>query len=339
MGASYDAGTYRESLARCAELLGHGSWPGVQARALAEGLFSGLGLACFVEPTAYGTASFGMRKMTIVPGYERATLRMDPSGSVIVMAGTQRHGQGHATSYAQIVADALGIDPGRVRLRQGDTELAPRTAWVPSPAVRSWPGRGHRPGLGGPGRAARVIAAHLIEAAPASAQLADGRAQVRGDPATSVPIDELAPTAHHAAHLLPDGLGRGLEATAAFDPEGTFSNATHGAIVEVSPDTGGVRLVRYVVVEDCGVMINPMIVDGQVAGGVAQGIGAALFEELPFDGSGQPVCGSFVDYLLPTAATCPYPRSTTFWHAHDEDADRREGNGGRAAPSALRQPC
>jgi carbon-monoxide dehydrogenase large subunit len=100
-------------------------------------------------------------------------------------------------------------------------------------------------------------------------------------------------------------LGRGLEATAAFDPEGTFSNATHGAIVEVSPDTGGVRLVRYVVVEDCGVMINPMIVDGQVAGGVAQGIGAALFEELPFDESGQPVCGSFVDYLLPTAADLP----------------------------------
>jgi carbon-monoxide dehydrogenase large subunit len=151
----------------------------------------------------------------------------------------------------------------------------------------------------------RAIAAHLIEAAPGDVELADGRAQVRGDPATSVPIDELARTAHHAAHLLPDGLGRGLEATAAFDPEGTFSNATHGAIVEVSPETGGVRLVRYVVVEDCGVMINPMIVDGQVAGGVAQGIGAALFEELPFDESGQPVSSSFVDYLLPTAADLP----------------------------------
>ena len=305
MGASYDAGTYRESLARCAELLGHGSWPGVQARALAEGRLWGLGLACFVEPTAYGTASFGMRKMTIVPGYERATLRMDPSGSVIVMAGTHSHGQGHATSYAQIAADALGIDPGRVRLRQGDTELVPH-GWG------TFASRSIVAGGGAIARASadlagqlRAIAAHLIEAAPGDVELADGRAQVRGDPATSVPIDELARIAHHAAHLLPDGLGRGLEATAAFDPEGTFSNATHGAIVEVSPDTGGVRLVRYVVVEDCGVMINPMIVDGQVAGGVAQGIGAALFEELPFDESGQPVCGSFVDYLLPTAADLP----------------------------------
>src|SRR5260221_9658568 len=130
-------------------------------------------------------------------------------------------------------------------------------------------------------------------------------ARARSDPATSVPIAELARTAHHAAHLLPDGLGRGLEATASFDPEGTFSNATHGAVVEVSPSTGGVRLVRYVVVEDCGVMINPMIVDGQVAGGVAQGIGAALFEELCFDETAQPVSGSFVDYRVPTAADLP----------------------------------
>jgi carbon-monoxide dehydrogenase large subunit len=304
-GACYDAGTYRESLARCAELLGFGDWPAVQARAQAEGRLVGLGLACFVEPTAYGTASFGMRKMTIVPGYERATVRMDPSGSVIVMAGTHSHGQGHATTYAQIVADALGIDPGRVRLRQGDTELVPH----------GWGTFASRSIVAGGGAIARAsadlagqlreIAAHLIEAAPGDVELADGSARVRGDPATSVPINELARTAHHAAHLLPDGLGRGLEATASFDPEGTFSNATHGAVVEVSPSTGGVRLVRYVVVEDCGVMINPMIVDGQVAGGVAQGIGAALFEELCFDSSGQPVSGSFVDYLVPTAADLP----------------------------------
>jgi aerobic carbon-monoxide dehydrogenase large subunit len=305
MGASYDAGTYRESLAQCAGLLGYGDWPAEQARARAEGRLAGLGIACFVEPTAYGTASFGLRKMTIVPGYERATVRMDPSGSVIVLAGTHSHGQGHATTYAQIVADALGIDPDRVRLRQGDTELVPH----------GWGTFASRSIVAGGGAIARAsadlagqlreIAAHLMEAAPADLELAGGKAQVRGDPATSVPIAELARTAHHAAHLLPDGLGRGLEATASFDPEGTFSNATHGALVEVSPSTGAVQLIRYVVVEDCGVMINPMIVDGQVAGGVAQGIGAALFEELCFDESGQPVSGSFVDYLVPTAADLP----------------------------------
>jgi len=304
-GASYDAGSYRESLARCAELLGYPDWPAVRARALADGLLAGFGLSCFVEPTAYGTAAFGMRKMTIVPGYERATIRMDPTGSVIVMAGTHSHGQGHATTYAQIVADGLGIDPGRVQLRQGDTELVPH-GWG------TFASRSIVAGGGAIARASadlagqlRAIAAHLIEAAPGDVELAGGRAQVRGDPASSVPIDELARIAHHAAHLLPDGLGRGLEATAAFDPEGTFSNATHGAVVEVSPRTGAVRLVRYVVVEDCGVMINPMIVDGQVTGGVAQGIGAALFEELCFSADGQPVSGSFADYLVPTAADLP----------------------------------
>lgn len=305
MGACYDPGTYRETLARCAELLGYADWPGVQARACEEGRLIGLGLACFVEPTAYGTASFGLRKMTIVPGYERAMVRMDPSGSVIVMAATHSHGQGHATTYAQIVADTLGVEPARVQLRQGDTELVPH----------GWGTFASRSIVAGGGAIARAsddlasqlrrIAAHMLEAAPGDIELAGGRAQVRGDPATSVPIDELARTAHHAAHLLPLDLGRGLEATASFDPEGTYSNATHGAIAEVAPDTGAVRLLRYVVVEDCGVMINPMIVDGQVAGGVAQGIGAALFEELCFDEAGQPVSGSFVDYLVPTAADLP----------------------------------
>jgi len=305
MGATYDRGTYRESLARCAELLGYDDWPARQERARAEGKLTGLGLSCFVEPTAYGTGSFGLRKMTIVPGYERATVRMDPSGSVIVMVGTHSHGQGHATTYAQIAADALGVEPGRIWLRQGDTELVPH----------GWGTFASRSIVAGGGAIARAsaalasqlkdIAAHLIEAAPDDVELTAGRAQVRGDPGTSLPIEELARVAHHAAHLLPAELGRGLEATESYDPEGTYSNATHGVIVEVSPDTGAVRLDRYVVVEDCGVMINPMIVDGQVTGGVAQGIAAALLEELCFDPDGQPVSGSFVDYLVPTASDLP----------------------------------
>jgi carbon-monoxide dehydrogenase large subunit len=305
MGATYDHGTYRESLARCADVLDYADWPGRQARARAEGKLIGLGLACLVEPTAYGTASFGLRKMTIVPGYERATIRMDPSGSVLVMVGTHSHGQGHATTYAQIVADALGVEPGRIWLRQGDTEVVPH-GWG------TFASRSIVAGGGAIARASAVvadelrgIAAHLFEAAADDIELTAGQAHVRGDPATSIPIAELARVAHHAAHLLPPELGRGLEATESYDPEGTYSNATHGAVVEVSADTGAVRLVRYVVVEDCGVMINPMIVDGQVAGGVAQGIAAALFEELCFDSAGQPTSGSFVDYLLPTASDLP----------------------------------
>src|SRR5260370_2189334 len=196
MGCCYGAGTYRGSLARCADLLGHRDWPATQASARAEGRLVGLGLACFVEPTAYGTASFGMRKMTIVPGYERATVRMDPSGSVIMMAGTHSHGQGHATSYAQIAADALGIDPGRIRLRQGDTELVPH----------GWGTFASRSIVAGGGAIARAsadlagqlreIAAHMLEAAPADLGLGDGMAPVRGDPATSGTIAQLALTAH-----------------------------------------------------------------------------------------------------------------------------------------------
>ena len=305
MGATYDRGTYRESLALCREVLDYDGWPARQARARAEGKLAGLGLSCLVEPTAYGTASFGLRKMTIVPGYERATIRMDPSGSVMVMVGTLSHGQGHATTYAQIVADAIGVEPGRIWLRQGDTEVVPH-GWG------TFASRSIVAGGGAIARASSVlasqlrrIAAHLLEASADDIELVRGQAQVKGDPATSMAIEELARVAHHAAHLLPEELGRGLEATESYDPEGTYSNATHGAIAEVSADTGAVRLVRYVVIEDCGVMINPMIVDGQIAGGVAQGIAAALFEELCFDSVGQPVSGSFVDYLLPTACDLP----------------------------------
>jgi carbon-monoxide dehydrogenase large subunit len=305
VGATYDPGTYRESLARCLDILDYEGWPARQAKTRAEGKLAGIGLACLVEPTAYGTASFGLRKMTIVPGYERAVVRMDPTGSILVMVGTHSHGQGHATTYAQIVADAIGVEPSRIWLRQGDTEIAPH-GWG------TFASRSIVAGGGAIARASSVlasqlrrIAAHLMEAAPDDIELIGGQAQVRGDPATSMPIAELARVAHHAAHLLPQELGRGLEASESFDPEGTYSNATHGAVAEVCPETGAVELVRYVVVEDCGVMINPMIVDGQVAGGVAQGIAAALLEELCFDSEGQPVSGSFVDYLLPTASDLP----------------------------------
>ncbi|HLN07032.1 MAG TPA: molybdopterin cofactor-binding domain-containing protein, partial [Acidimicrobiales bacterium] len=305
MGASYDEGTYLESLLKCAELLGYANWPETQARAREEGRLVGLGFGCFVEPTAYGTASFGARKMSIVPGYERASVRMDPSGTLVVMLATHSHGQGHATTYAQIAADELGIDPSQVQVRQGDTELVPH-GWG------TFASRSIVAGGGALSRACasladqlRRITAHLLEADPADIVIEAGRIGVRGVPSSSIAIEEVARVAHHGAHRLPPELGRGLEASETFDPEGTYSNATHGAIVEVSPETGLVQIVRYAVVEDCGVMINPMIIDGQVSGGVAQGIGSALLEELAFDGEGQPLATSFIDYLLPTATDVP----------------------------------
>jgi aerobic carbon-monoxide dehydrogenase large subunit len=226
---------------------------------------------------------------------------------VVVTSGTSSHGQGHETTLAQIVADQLGIHVDAVRVRQGDTE------WVPygwgTFASRSVVIGGGAVCLAA-GRLAeklRRIAAHLLEAAPADIELAEGAARVVGSPGTAVPFAELGRISHFQSHLLPDDMEAGLAAEAVFDVDGsgTFSNATHGVVAELDPETGGVRLLRYVVVEDCGVIINPQIVDGQVRGGVAQGIAAALYERLTYDDMGQPSAASLMDYEVPTASEIP----------------------------------
>ncbi|HET9092895.1 MAG TPA: molybdopterin cofactor-binding domain-containing protein, partial [Acidimicrobiales bacterium] len=248
---------------------------------------------------------FGARKMQMVPGYEQATIRVDPTGSVLVMAGTHSHGQGHATTYAQIVADELGVLPERVQVREGDTDLVPH-GWgtFASRSIVS-AGGAIQKAAGMVRDEMRAIAAHLLEASVDDVELSEGRLGVRGSPASSISVEEIARVAHHGADRLPPGLGRGLEATSDFDPDGTYSNAAHCAVVEVDPETGEVHLVRYVVVEDCGVMINPMVVDGQVAGGVVQGIGSALLEQLVHDSEGQPLTTSLIDYLVPMATDVP----------------------------------
>src|SRR5919202_6583721 len=151
----------------------------------------------------------------------------------------------------------------------------------------------------------RRIGAHLMEAAPEDLELRDGAVVVRGSPGRSVPLEDIARIAHLEVRRLPDDVEPGLEAQASFDPPGTFSNATHGAVVEVDPETGRVEIERYVVVEDCVVMINPAVVEGQVRGGVAQGIAAALYEELVYTDDGQLQTASLMDYLVPTAAEIP----------------------------------
>ena len=220
--------------------------------------------------------------------------------------GTCGHGQGHETTFAQIVADRLGVHPGQVRLRQGDTDLA-------SYGWGTWGSRSIVIGGGAARRAAdgvaaqlRQVAAHLLEASPADIELSGGLAGVRGDQGAAVPLSELARIVHFQAHRLPEGLRYGLEARESFDPPGTFSNACHAVLVAIDPGTGEIRLRRYLVVEDCGVVINPVIVDGQVRGGVTQGVAAALLEQVRYDPDGQPGSATLMDYLAPTAAeVCP----------------------------------
>jgi carbon-monoxide dehydrogenase large subunit len=243
-----------------------------------------------------------LRRMRMTPGYDTALVRMDPTGEVIVTTGTCGHGQGHETTFAQIVADRLGVHPSQVTLRQGDTDLA-------SYGWGTWGSRSLVIGGGAAGRAAGKvadqlckIAADLLEASPEDVELKDGAARIRGDADKAVPIKQIAALVHFQAHRLPEDLRYGLEARASFDPPGTFSNACHAAMVVIDPGTCLITLHRYLVVEDCGVVINPVVVDGQVRGGVTQGVAAALLERIRFDPEGQPLTTTLLDYLAPTAA-------------------------------------
>jgi carbon-monoxide dehydrogenase large subunit len=308
---TYDEGSYRESLDLAERRVTEAGWKEQKAIIRNGGRLGGIGYACFSERTAYGTPAMSQRRMGMTPGYDTALVRMDPSGEVIVTTGTCGHGQGHETTFAQIVADRLGVHPDRVRLRQGDTDLA-------SYGWGTWGSRSIVIGGGAAARAAnrvgrqlREVAAHLLEASVDDVELAAGSARVReggraGQGSAALPVSELARVVHFQAHRLPEGLRYRLEAQATFDPPGTFSNACHVAMVAIDPGTGQIRLCRYLVVEDCGVVINPMVVDGQVRGGVAQGAGAALLERIRYDADGQPGSGTLMDYLAPTASEiCP----------------------------------
>jgi aerobic carbon-monoxide dehydrogenase large subunit len=304
-GVVYDKGSYVECLDKCAEALDLDTWEERQREARREGRLIGLGLSCFAERTGYGTRAFALRKMGITPGLDNAHLRMDPSGNVTVMVGTCGHGQGHQTTLAQIAADELGIDPANISVRQGDTESTPY-GWG------TFASRSLVIGGGATKRAAvllaeriKEVASHLLEASAGDLEIQEGKVFVRGSRERSIGVAEVARVAHLEAQLLPEGEAGTLDASAGFDPPGTFSNATHGAVVEIDPETGEVRIDRYVVAEDCGVMINPMIVEGQVRGGVAQGIAAALYERFVYDGEGQPVTSTLMDYLVPTATEIP----------------------------------
>ena len=299
---TYDEGSYREALDLAEQQVRERAWLDERDRLRSTGLRAGIGYACFSERTAYGTPAMSLRRMRMTPGYDTALVRMDPTGEVIVTTGTCGHGQGHETTFAQIVADRLGVHPDQVRLRQGDTDLA-------SYGWGTWGSRSVVIGGGAAGRAADLVAgqlrqaaAALLEASAADVELAEGTARVRGDEASAIPISELARIVHFQTHRLPEDLRYGLEARASFDPPGTFSNACHVAMVAIDPGTCAIRLHRYLVVEDCGVVINPMVVDGQVRGGVAQGAAAALLERVCFDAEGQPVTTTLMDYLAPTAA-------------------------------------
>ncbi len=244
----------------------------------------------------------------MVPGHEQCQARFAPDGTLELRVGVHSHGQGLETTLAQVANEVLGVDPARVDVVHGDTALTPYS-------TGTWGSRCAVMAGGAVDAACRILAdralaigAHLLQASLDEVVLDGG--QVRG-PGGTVGLDRIAYTWYRRPQDLPPEVDpAGLEVTAGYKPErdsGTFSYAAHAAIVAVDTDIGGIEILDYVVVEDGGVLLNPMVVDGQILGGLAQGIGTALYEEMPFSAEGQPLASTLADYLLPGAGEVPAP--------------------------------
>ena len=302
-GLVFDEGSYVETLEIAAAHIDLPKFRARQHAARADGRFLGIGFSTFCERTGYGSPAFAARGMEITPGWETVEIVMDPSGSVEARIGASPHGQGLATTVAQLVADAIGVLPASVRVLHGDPDRTPY-GWGTF-ASRSLVITGGAATLAARKMREKLltIAEDLLEAAREDIVLEHGEASVAGTD-RSVSMAALARAAYHQSHRF-KGLSPGLAESAHYDPPGTFSNACHVAVVEVDVETGAVRLERFVAVEDAGRIINPLIADGQVHGGIAQGIGNALLEEIVYDALGNIQTATLADYLPPTVREVP----------------------------------
>jgi aerobic carbon-monoxide dehydrogenase large subunit len=303
-GLVFDEASYVETMDLAVNALDVPAFRARQQKERRHGRFLGLGWATFSERTGYGTPAFAARGMEITPGWETVELAMDPSGFVEARIGASPHGQGLRTTLSQIVADELGITPERVKVIHGDTDRTPYG--FGTFASRSLVIAGGASLIAARKLRAKLvkIAGHLLEASEGDIVIENGFAKVAGTD-RALPIATLARAAYHQFHRLGGDLAPGLAESGTYDPAGTFSNACHAAIVEVDIETGAVTIEKFVVAEDAGRLINPMIVDGQIHGGVAQGIANALFEEIIYDETGNILTTSLADYLPPTAHEIP----------------------------------
>lgn len=336
-GLVYDAASYLETMELAVQVADLPAFRNRQAAARAQNRYIGAGIATFCERTGYGSPAFAARGMEITPGWETVQLSMDPSGSVEVRIGASPHGQGLRTTLAQIIADGIGISPDCIRIIHGDTDRTPY-GWGTF-ASRSLVISGGACLIAARQLQTRLkrLAGQLLEAAEADISLHDGIASVTGTD-RSLPVAAIARAAYHRAHLFDAATGPGLHETASYDPSGTFSNATHIAFVEVDIETCAVTIQRFIVAEDAGRLINPMIVDGQIRGGVAQGIANALFEEIVYAPSGDILSTTFADFLMPTAHEIPRFEIYHLETDSDQTITRAKGlgeGGTIGAPAAI----
>jgi aerobic carbon-monoxide dehydrogenase large subunit len=334
----HDSGTYPACLEQVVASIGYGGFRAEQAAARSAGRRIGIGFACYNELTGMGKAASAGPRIAFRTGHEACTVRVDPGGGVTVLAGVSSQGQGLQTTLAQIVASTLGVGYDDIDVRFGDT----------GEGLFGFGAFASRQGVIGGGaalvaaRAVRAklctLAAHLLEAAPEDLEIEGGVVSVRGTPARGLSVAEVARVAYLEAHRLPAEHEPGLEATRFYDPVlGSFAAGAQAAVVEVDPTTGHLQVLRYACVEDTGNVIHPRIVEGQVEGAIAQGIGGALLEHLVYDDDGNLTTGTLADYLLPTSMDIPELR---VGHLHTPADNalgvRGVGEGGTlGAPAAL----
>ncbi len=300
-GMVYDPGSYGESMEEALGLIGYDTFRTRQTELRKEGIYRGIGISVFVEPTAMASSEAGS------VGYESVFIRVEPTGKVTAAFGLGPTGQGHETTMAQLIADQVGVNVEDVVILHGDTDSAPFGGGTGG--SRSGPIGGGAALVAGREMRQRLVklAAHLLEAAEEDIELGNGQAWVAGVPDRAMTIQQLAEIAYTHVKRIPAGMPIGLELVARYQPERSvsFSNGTHVAEVDVDIRTGMVQVLNYVVVNDCGRLINPLIVEGQIYGGVAQGIGSAFLESLRYDEDGQLTTTSLMDYLLPEATDVP----------------------------------
>jgi carbon-monoxide dehydrogenase large subunit len=337
-GKHYDCGDFQKNLLLAKEKIDLEKWRERQSKGEADGRRIGIGFATYTEQTAHGTSVFASWGAAFVPGFEQANAKMVVGGGLEISAGVHNHGQGMETTFAQIAHEVLGIDIDKVRVRLGDTATTPFS-------TGTYASRGVVMAGGAIMSACQAlvprllaIGSHLMQCASNAAYIKEGR--VHG-PQSSISFEEIAFAWYRCPDRLPPDVDPGgLEVTAGYRPKvdtGVFNFASHAVVVAVDTELGDVEILDYVIVEDAGRIVNPMVVEGQTMGGAAQGIGTALYEESPYDANGQPLASSFADYLLPGPTEVPAIRifHTETPSPHTIFGAKGMGEGGAIAPPAV----
>ena len=334
----FDSGDYPEAMRRALKAIDIEGVRARQRRGEYDGRLIGVGLSIYCEQAAHGTSVYAGWGIPMVPGHEQASARLTPDGGLEIRVGVHSHGQSMETTLAQVAHETLGVDVAKIQVVHGDTAMTPYSTGTWGSRSMVMAGGAVAAACRELGERAKKIGAKLLQLGPADVTLRDG--EVRG-PNGSVTIADIAYTWYRRPQDLPPDVDpAGLEATSGYKPKrdsGTFSYAAHAVTVAVDPEIGDIEILDYVIVEDGGVLVNPMIVDGQIYGGLAQGIGTALYEEMPFDAAGQPLATTLADYMLPGPTEVPEPRLDHMEtpSPYTEFGVKGIGEGGAIAPPAA----